>query len=119
MLANRTCVEQDDVGVFGAGGGGVACAAQYATDQLRVGDIHLAAIGLDKDARRQVLVRCEFVHFGRSGYQGFADIVSFATIIRAPRVESRQVMAGVVAGMAEIRISREPVGSKVATKISE
>ncbi len=87
MLANRTGVEQDDVGVLGTGGGGVAGAAQHPADQLGVGDIHLATVGFDKDARRRSLVLCEFVHHGNSRYQGFADIVSFADIVRPQRIE--------------------------------
>ncbi len=55
MLANRAGVEQDNVGVLGTGGGGVTGAAQQPADQLGVGDIHLAAVGLDKDARRRSL----------------------------------------------------------------
>ena len=70
MLANRAGVEQDDVGVFGTAGGGVAGAAQHPADQLGVGDIHLAAVRLDKDPRRRGLVLCGLAHRSHAVYQG-------------------------------------------------
>ena len=70
MLANRAGVEQDDVGVFGTAGGGISGAAQYPAHQLGVGDIHLAAVRLDKDPRRPGLVLCGLAHRSHAVYQG-------------------------------------------------
>ena len=51
MLANRAGVEQDDVGIFDAVGSDVTGAAQDGADRLRIGDIHLASVGLEINPR--------------------------------------------------------------------
>ena len=51
MLANRAGVEQDDVRIFDAVRSDVTRAAQNGADRLRIGDIHLASVGLEINPR--------------------------------------------------------------------
>jgi hypothetical protein len=53
VLADRTGVEQNHVRRVGILCGGIAGARQVATDQLRVRQVHLAAVGFDIDARHR------------------------------------------------------------------
>ena len=60
VFANRAGVEQDHVGVFGTLGAAVPGAAHDRADRLRVGDIHLASVGLEIDLRLPRLLRIRF-----------------------------------------------------------
>jgi hypothetical protein len=73
------------------GGRGVAGAAQHSANQLGVGDVHLAAVRLDKNARPRSVVLYGLVHpiisyssARHSGYQGFVGFVSFARVRFTP-----------------------------------
>ena len=50
LLAHRARVDEDDVGLVGARGRRVARIGEHAADQVAVGDVHLAAVGLDVHA---------------------------------------------------------------------
>jgi len=51
VLADRTGVEEDHVGGLGRVRALIAVGGQMTEHELRVGQVHLAAIGLDVDAR--------------------------------------------------------------------
>src|SRR5437764_41545 len=51
VLADGAGVQEDHVGPIGAGGLPVAVRREMAEHQLGVGDVHLAAVGLDVDGR--------------------------------------------------------------------
>jgi hypothetical protein len=52
MLANRAGIDQDNIGVLGTRREGIASLAQDGADRLRIGDIHLAAVGFEINPRR-------------------------------------------------------------------
>src|SRR5262249_424747 len=49
MLTNRAGVEQDDIGIFGLVGCRISGATQHCGHRLRIGDVHLASVGLEVD----------------------------------------------------------------------
>jgi hypothetical protein len=57
LLADVTGVEDDQIGVVGLSGDRIAQRRQHIAHALRIVDVHLAAVRLDKEALRRAGIR--------------------------------------------------------------